>query len=333
MKAVLVREFAPLRQAQITDINDPVPEEGEVVIDVVASEANFPDILVMEGKYQFKPPLPFSPGKAAAGKIAAVGPGVERLKVGDPVAAQVEYGAYAQKLRAAARSCFVMPSAMPFEVGAALGLVYQTSYFALVERATFRPGESVLVLGASGGIGSASVQLARAMGASVVIGGVLGAENEDAAKSLGCDHVVDLSMADLREGLRSAVHAATGGKGCDIVIDPVGGEANAAALRAMAWCGRMVIIGFASGTIPTIKANYLLVKNIAVSGLQWSDYRERTPDRVRAAQEEIFLFWEQGKLQPLISQVLPLSRFADALEALREGRVQGKIVLSPQVDL
>jgi NADPH2:quinone reductase len=330
MKAVLVEEFAPLQQAKIVEVDDPVPGEGEVVVEIAASEANFPDILVMEGKYQVKPPLPFSPGKAAAGRISAVGAGVNELKIGDPVSVQVEYGAYAQKLRASALSCFRMPSSMPFEVGAALGLVYQTSHFALIERAGFVPGQSVLVLGASGGIGSAAVQLAKALGASVVIGGVLGADNVDAAKRIGCDHVIDMAMEDLRNGLREAVYAVTGGKGCDIVIDPVGGDANAAALRAMAWRGRMVIIGFASGTIPTIKANYLLVKNIAVSGLQWSDYRERTPELVRAAQEEIFHLWEEGKLNPLISQVLPLSRFAEALEALRHGRVQGKIVLTPR---
>lgn len=330
MKAVLVREFGPVAQARVVEVADPTPREGEVVVDVLAAEANYPDILVMEGRYQIKPPLPFSPGKAAAGRISAIGTGVEGLRVGDPVAVQVEYGAYAEKLRARAEACFPMPASMPFEIGAALGLVYQTSHFALSERAGFRPGESVLVLGASGGIGSASVQLAKAMGASVVIGGVLGDENVEVARSIGCDHVVDLAMEDLHNGLREAVHAVTGGKGCDIVIDPVGGDANAAALRAMAWCGRMVIIGFASGTIPTIKANYLLVKNIAVLGLQWSDYRDRKPGLVGKAQEEIFALWRQGKLNPFVSQTLPLDRFGEALEALRNSRVQGKIVLLPQ---
>lgn len=330
MKAVVVREFAPVRQASVAMIPDPTPGEGEVVIDVLAAEANFPDILVMEGKYQIKPPLPFSPGKAAAGRVSAIGAAVECLRFGDPVAVQVEYGAYAQKLRARAESCFVMPASMPFEIGAALGLVYQTSHFALTERAAFKPGESVLVLGASGGIGSASVQLAKAMGASIVIGGVLGEENARVARDLGCDHVVDLAMEDLNNGLREAVHAATGGKGCDIVIDPVGGAANAAALRAMAWCGRMVIIGFASGEIPAIKANYLLVKNIAVMGLQWSDYRDRKPELVDKAQKEIFALWERGQLKPLISRTLPLENFGEALEALRNSQVQGKIVLLPQ---
>jgi len=329
MKAVIVREFAPFDQAEYAEVGDPVAQAGEVVVDVMAAEANFPDILVMEGRYQIKPPLPFSPGKAAAGRVCALGAGVDTLAIGDHVAVQVEYGAYAQKLRAAAKSCFVMPEQMPFDVGAALGLVYQTAHFALVDRAALVPGQSVLVLGASGGIGSASVQLAKAMGASVVIGGVLGSDNAAIASKVGCDHVIDMGMGNLRDGLRDAVHAVTDGKGVDIVIDPVGGDANAAALRAMAWCGRLVIIGFASGEIPTIKANYLLLKNIAVSGLQWSDYRERQPERVGAAQQEIFDFWKQGKLRPFISKTVPLERFADALGDLRDGRAQGKIVLIP----
>ncbi len=327
MKAVVVEEFGPVGQARVMDVKDPLPGPGQVVIDIMASEANYPDILVMEGQYQIKPPLPFSPGKAAAGLISAVGVGVAKLKIGDPVSVQVEYGAYAEKLLAPAHSCFLMPLHMPFEVGAALGLVYQTSHFALLERAGFTPGQSVLVLGASGGVGSAAVQLAKAMGASVVIGGVLGEKNMALAKQIGCDKVIDLSIGDLHNGLRDAVYAVTDGKGCDIVIDPVGGEANAAALRAMAWRGRMVIIGFASGTIPVIKANYLLVKNITVSGLQWSDYRDRTPALVRQAQEEIFTHWSAGKLNPHISKTLPLARFAEALEDLRQGMVQGKIIL------
>ena len=332
MKAVLVRRFGPVAQARVEAVNDPAPGAGEVVIDVGASEANYPDILVMEGAYQIKPPLPFSPGKAAAGTVSAVGPDVTDLQIGDRVAVQVEYGAYAEKLLVPVHSCFAMPEGMPFEVGAALGLVYQTSHFALVERASFKAGDSVLVLGASGGIGSASVQLAKAMGAPIVIGAVLGEDNFRVAREIGCDHVIDLStIGDIRDGLRAGIHSVTDGKGCDIVIDPVGGDANAAALRAMAWRARMVIIGFASGTIPVIKANYLLVKNIAVSGLQWSDYRDRTPELVRAAQDEIFALWKDGKLKPLISRTLPLSSFAEALEALRGGRVQGKIVLNPRI--
>ncbi len=329
MKAVWVRDFAPLEKAEIATVTDPEPGPGQVLIEVRAAEANYPDILVMEGKYQIKPPLPFSPGKAAAGVVAALGEGVSGLVVGQRVAAQVEYGAYAEQLLAKAGAVFPMPDAMPFHVGAALGLVYQTSHFALIERASFEAGQKVLVLGATGGIGSAAVQLAKALGASTVVGAVLGRENLAVAQSLGCDHVIDLGTGDIKVQLRDEVRAATGGAGVDVVIDPVGGEATAAALRALAWRGHLVVIGFASGEIPSIRANYLLVKNISVSGLQWSDYRERDPAWVSRVQAEIFALWQDGKLEPHISERMPLASFAEALERLRRGEVRGKIVLEP----
>jgi NADPH:quinone reductase len=327
MKAVIVREFAPFEQIGVAEIDDPVPAAGEVIVDVEAAEANYPDILVIEGKYQIKPPLPFSPGKAAAGRISAVGDGVANFAPGDAVAIQVEYGAYAQKVRVRAEHCFRMPAGMPFDKAAALGLVYQTAWFALRDRAQFRPGEIVLVLGASGGIGVASVQLAKAIGAGMVIAGVLGEDNAQVALNAGADHVIDLGAEDLRDSLRAKISELTGGHGADIVIDPVGGPANAAALRSMAWCGRLVVIGFASGEIPSIKANYLLVKNISVMGLQWSDYRDRTPALVADAQKELFDLFEAGKVDPFISRRFSLEDFHEALRLLRDGRAQGKIIL------
>ncbi len=327
MKAVIVREFAAFDKIGLGELPDPKPDAGQVVIDVKAAEVNYPDILVIAGKYQFKPPLPFSPGKAAAGIISAVSEGVVGLAIGDRVSTQVEYGAYAQKLRAPAANVFRIPADISFATAAALGLVYQTSHFALVERARMQPGEHVLVLGAAGGIGVASVQLAKALGARMVIAGVRGSANVEIARRSGADTVLDLATIDLGDGIRDAVRAATGGNGADIVIDPVGGAANAAALRAMAWRGRMVIIGFAAGEIPTFKANYLLVKNIEVSGLQWSDYRDRTPDWVRRVQDEIFRLHLAGKLNPLISRTFPLDGFKDALALLRDGKVQGKLIL------
>lgn len=327
MKAVFVRDFAPFEQIGVAEIDDPKPAPGEVVVDVVAAEANYPDILVIEGKYQIKPPLPFSPGKAAAGRIAALGEGVDGLAIGDAVAVQVEYGAYAEKVRVRADSCFRMPNGMPFDKAAALGLVYQTAWFALKERASFEAGESVLVLGGSGGIGVASIQLAKALGAKTVIAGVLGESNAEVARRAGADHVIELGAPNIRDSLKAQVAAVTDGRGADIVIDPVGGDANAAALRAMAWCGRLVVIGFASGQIPTIKANYLLVKNIAVTGLQWSDYRDRKPERVVEAQNEIFDLYTRGLIDPVISRKLKLEEFKTALTMLRDGQAQGKIIL------
>jgi NADPH2:quinone reductase len=327
MRAVWVEEFKPFDQVAVATVADPEPGPGEVVVDVVAAEANYPDILVIEGKYQVKPPLPFSPGKAAAGRVAALGSGVENLKLGDRVAVQVEYGAYAEKLRARAESCFPMPEGMGFAEAAALGLVYQTSWFALRERAAFREGESVLVLGASGGIGVASVQLARAMGAKTVIGVVLGPDNVEVARRAGADPAIDASRLEGRDDLRDQVMAATSGRGVDVVIDPVGGELSTACLRTLAWCGRLVVIGFASGDIPAFRANYLLVKNISALGLQWSDYRDREPEKVRRAQEEIYSFFVDGRLAPVISRRVPLARFHEALQALKEGKVQGKVIM------
>ncbi len=268
MKAVLVEAFGPIENARVRTAADPVPRKGEVCIAVKAIETNYPDILVIEGAYQFKPPLPFSPGKAAAGVIEAVGEGVTNFKVGDRVSVEVEYGAYAEKLTAPAINCFPVPDDISFKHAAALSLTYQTSHFALLERCGMQPGETVLVLGASGGVGLAAVQLAKALGAGKVIAGTRGTAAVPILRGSGADAVIDVSMDNLRDGLRDRVYEMTGGVGADVVIDPVGGEANMAALRAMAWRGRMVIIGFAAGAVPVIKANYLLVKNITVSGLQ-----------------------------------------------------------------
>jgi len=328
MKAVVVHEFAPFDRVGIEIAADPEPGEGEVVIEVKAAEVNYPDILVIAGQYQVKPPRPFSPGKAASGVISAVGAGVTGLAPGDAVSAQVEYGAYAEKLRVKACNVFHMPAGISFAKGAAIGLTYQTAHFALVERARMQKGDVVLVLGASGGIGFAGVQLAKALGAQLVIAGVLGAANVEIARRAGADAILELSSIDLRDGLRDAVRKLTDGHGADIVLDPVGGAANAGALRALAWRGRMVIIGFASGDIPTIQANYLLLKNIEVTGLQWSDYRDRTPEWVARVQQELFDLHVKGKIDPYVSATFPLRDFKQALTLLRDGKVQGKLVLT-----
>jgi NADPH:quinone reductase len=327
VKAVVVRGFAPFDQIEIGDLPDPKPRPGEVVIDVKAAEVNYPDLLVISGKYQILPPLPFAPGKAAAGVISAVGKGVEDFSVGDRVVAEVEYGAYAEKLLAPVSGVFELPAEIDFATGAALCLTYQTAYFALVDRARLAPDETVLVLGASGGVGNASIQLAKALGARTVIAGMRGLINAKLARQAGADAVIDLTGDDLRDRLRDMVRAATSGHGADIVIDPVGGEANAAALRAMAWRGRMVIVGFASGDIPAIKSNYLLVKNIEVSGLQWSDYRDRTPAHVACVQDEIFELHLAGEIDPHISRKFALKDFKQALALLNDGKAQGKVVL------
>ena len=288
-----------------------------MLIEARAIGVNYPDLLVVEGKYQLIPPVPYTPGKEVAGVLAD----------GTRVLAQVEYGAYAEKVLVPAVNCSPIPGGMPFEHAAALGLAYQTAWFALTERARLQPGESVLVTGASGGVGLAAVQLAKALGATV-LAGVTSREKGELCRRHGADHTIDLAAPDLRENLRAQVFAAVGKRGVDLVIDNVGADTFDGALRALAWRGRLVVVGFAGGRIPEVKANYLLLKNIAVIGLQWSDYRERDPRAVAAAQAQIFELYLRGKLAPEITAVYPLERFADALARFQERSVQGRLVLA-----
>jgi NADPH:quinone reductase len=327
MKAVIVREFTDFDRAEYTDAPEPKPRPGEVVVELEASDTNFPDLLFIEGKYQSRPALPFTPGLGGAGKISAIADGVRDWSVGDKVLVLPHYGTYSEKIAVNADFCFPMPEEMDFYVAAALGLVYQTAYFALVERAAFSRGDCVLVLGASGGVGMAAVQLAKALGARKVIAATRGPQGAQFVADLGADFVVDSSMDNIRGELRSAVYEGTENRGVDIVIDPVGGEIGAAALRALAWCGRHVVVGFASGTVPSFAANYLLVKNISVSGLQWTDYRAHRLNDVRRAQKAIFEFWRSGALTPQIERVLPLSAFREALALLNQGSATGKLIL------
>ena len=328
MRAVVVREHGPLAQHRLETAADPAPGRGEVLIEARAIGVNYPDLMVMQGSYQLLPPRPFSPGKEVAGVVAAVGAGVTRVRVGDPAMALPEYGTYAEKVVVPEAHCFRMPEKMPFEEGAVLALAYQTAHFALLERGGYRKGESVLVTGASGGVGLAAVQIASALGATV-LAGVTSREKGELCTRHGADHVVDLSLPDLRNSVREQVHAALGKRGVDIVLDNVGGDAFDGALRALAWCGRLVSIGFASGRIPEAKAGYLLVKNLAVLGLQWTDYRAREPERVRQVQQALYGLYGEGRLKPVITARYPLERFAEALARFEARQVQGKMVLLP----
>ena len=299
------------------EIPDPVPAPGQVLIDARAIGVNYPDLLVVEGKYQFTPPIPFVPGKEVAG-----------IANGRRVLAEVEYGAYAEKVVAREVDCHPIPDAIPFEHAAALGLAYQTAWFALLERAQYKSGETVLVTGASGGVGLAAVQIAKALGATV-LAGVTSKEKGELCRRHGADHVIDLAAPNLRDSVRTQVFSAIGKGGVDIVVDNVGGDTFDGALRALAWRGRLVVVGFTAGRIPDVKAGYLLVKNIAVIGLQWSDYRDRDPQSVAAAQRRIFDLYLDNKLRPEISASYPLARFADALARFRDRTVQGKLTLVP----
>ena len=326
MRAILVNDFGPPDALNIAETAEPVPGPDQVLVTVRAAPVNYVDLLMIDGSYQFLPSLPFIPGKGPAGVVTALGAGVAGLRVGDRVLAMAEQGGYAEMVTVRADQCYRLPAAMSFTEAASLSLVYDTAWFALRERARIESGETVLVLGASGGVGQAAVQLAHAMGARV-LAGISRAEREPAVRAAGADAVIDLSAADLREKLRTQVYAATEGRGADIVLDPLGGAVFEAAVRALAWRGRLVVIGFASGAIPSIKTNYLLLKNIEISGLQISDYRKRRPEQVAACFAELFSLYERDEVKPAPVILFPLERASEALTALRDRRIAGRAVL------
>jgi NADPH2:quinone reductase len=311
----------------VESLPDLEPAAGQVLIATRAAAVNFPDLLVMSGKYQNLPSFPFSPGKDAAGVVAAVGAGVKRLVPGQRVVAQLEHGGYASQVIAPEQWVHPIPDSITFVDAAAMGLVYQTAWFALVDRAGFKSGDSVLVTGAAGGVGLAAVQLVKTLGGRV-LAGIGTAEKAKLVRDNGADAVIDLAQPDPRNSIRQQIYAANGGNGVDIALDIVGGDVFDGALRSLAWCGRIVVIGFAAARIPEIKANYLLVKNISALGLQWSDYRERTPDRVAEVQAKLMDLYEKGLIRPHVMQTFPLKAFAEALAIVEAGKAAGKVVLT-----
>ena len=330
MQALIVKEHGSLDKLTLGEFPDPKPGKSEVLVDVHAASVNFPDLLVIGGTYQNLPPRPFVPGKDLAGVVAAVGEGVTRVKAGDRVMAQIEHGAFAERAVVRESQCFVMPEKMRYEEGAAMGLVYLTAHFALIERAQFRAGETVLVTGAAGGVGLAAVQLAKALGA-IVIAAVSSEEKAQVVRDSGADHVVRTDVPDLRDALRQQVFDAVGKRGVDLVLDSVGGDVFDACLRVLAWCGRLVIIGFAAGRIPKVKTGYLLVKNISLIGLQSSDYRDRAPEIVRQTQERLFALYNEGKLKPHVMTAYAMKDYLAALNMVKDRKVLGKVVITMRV--
>lgn len=321
MRAALVQEFGPPENLVPGELADPVAGPGEVLVEVAAAGVNFPDILVVAGSYQILPERPFSPGKEIAGTVRAVGDGVQRLAVGDRVLAQIENGGYAELVAVPEPQVVALPDEVPFVDAAAFGLGAITAHFALVRRAGLRPGETVLVTGAGGGVGSAGVQIAKALGATVI---AVAQDEERAAlaRQQGADSVV-LAGPSMRDDVLSL----TQGRGADVVLELVGGDVFAQSLRCTAWEGRLVVIGFASGDLPTVKAGHILVKNLAVFGLQVSDYRDREPESVRAAIEQLLQLYVDGRLTVPVARTYPLDQAGAALEAVRSGSVAGKVVL------
>jgi NADPH:quinone reductase len=328
MRAVLIREFGAPSKARVETVADPVPAAGEVLVKIHAAPANYVDTLVVGGTYQFKPKLPFIPGKGPAGVVVAVGTGVTAPKVGDRVVAMAEYGGFAELVAVAANQCYVMPASMSFTEASSMSLAYDTAWFALRERGAYRTGETVLVLGASGAVGFAAVQIAKALGAKV-LASISGPDKAKGVLEAGADAVIDLSRPDLRESLRQQVLDANGGKLADIVLDPLGGDPFDAALRALAWNGRLVVIGFAAGRIPTLKTNYVLVKNIAITGLQISDYRKREPEKLAACFAEIFALFAAGKVKAAPVETFRLEDFAGVLDGLAHRRLSRRAIFLP----
>lgn len=323
MRAALVKEFGPPSSLVVEEVPDLVPGPGEVVIEVGDASINFPDILVVEGTYQHLPPRPFSPGKEAAGCIRAVGDGVTRFTVGERVLALVEYGGYAEQLSVSEDLVMTIPDGMSYEEAAAFGLVYSTAYFGLLRRGQLQLGETVLITGAGGGVGSAGVQLAKAWGARVIA-----LAQDDAKGELARRQGADVVLTSTPDTLRDDLLAATDGKGVDVVFEMLGGDFLTQIIRATAWEGRIAIVGFASGGQNPIKPGHVLVKSISIIGLQSSDYHDRTPELMRSTMAEMFDMFDQGTLNVAVDSTFPLEKVGDAMQYVKDGKVKGKVVVT-----
>jgi NADPH2:quinone reductase len=332
MRAVVIRQFGTPDTAAIESLPDPQPAPHQVIVDIQACAVNYVDLLVFAGAYQFLPKLPFTPGKLPVGLVSAIGAKVANFSPGDRVLTMAEQGGYAEKIAVEAQNCIRLPDGLSFTDAAAMSLAYDTAWMALRDRARLAAGETVLVLGATGAVGAAAVQLARVMGARV-LAGVSGPDKSARASSAGADGVIDLSRSDLRDSLRAQVYQHTEGRGADIIIDPLGGDMFDAALRALAWRGRLVVIGFAAGGIPTLKANYLLLKNIEVSGLQISDYRRRRPNLMATCFADLFAAHASGALRLESPEIFPLQDFAAALQRIELRAARGRVLLLPHTTI
>ncbi len=327
MKAVLCKQFGAMHDLVVEDIPSPRAGPGEVVVSVRACGVNFPDVLLVQGKYQVKPELPFSPGVEIAGVVKEAGAGVAHVKPGDPVTGFVPYGGFAEEVLAPAQNVAPIPAGLDFRVAAAFTITYGTSYHALVDRAHLQPGETLLVLGAAGGVGLAAVELGKMLGARVIA-----AASSEAKLAIceryGADAVIDYE----REELRAALKQVSADKGIDVVYDPVGGRFAEPAIRSLAWRGRYLVIGFAGGEIPKIPLNLPLLMERSIVGVYWGAWSARESEANRANLAQVLDLTMQGKLKPLVSKTYPLARAGDALEELTSRRALGKIVLVTGTD-
>lgn len=324
MKAIVCNEFAPVEQLKYQDVPDPVAKKGHVVVDVKACGVNFPDGLLVQGLYQMKPDFPFIPGNEVAGVISEVGEGVSHLKVGMRVIALCMLGGYAEKVACPASHIMPIPDVIPDEEAAALVTAHATAHHALKQRAQIKPGETLLVTGAAGGTGLAAVQIGKEMGAKVIA--VCSTQEKlDVAKANGADILINYTQTDLK----TAIKEVTGGKGVDVVYECVGGDAFHACSRSMAWNGRLLVVGFASGTIPEFPVNLSLVKGYSVVGVFWGSFTQHQPQDFAANMHELLGWYVQGKVKVIVDQVLPLKDAKDALNKVMGREVMGKMTLKP----
>lgn len=322
MRAVVCRSFGPPENLTLEEVAEPQPGAGQVSIDVYGSGLNFPDTLQIAGKYQFQPPFPFTPGAEISGVVSWVGEGVSALKPGDRVMSICGIGGMAERVVTSAASVDLIPDEMDFVTAAGFGLTYGTSYHALKQRAELKEGETLLVLGAGGGVGLAAVEIGKAFGARVIAA----ASTEDklaVARAHGADETINYAG----ESLKDRVKELTGGKGADVIYDPVGGELFDQATRSINWKGRLLVVGFASGSIPKYPVNLALLKGCSLVGVFWGDFQRREPEVSRENTRELFDLYRQGKLKPVVSQVFPLEDYAAALNTFINRQAIGKVVL------
>ncbi|MBA3471209.1 MAG: NADPH:quinone oxidoreductase family protein [Herpetosiphonaceae bacterium] len=323
MRAMLCREYGPPEGLVLEEVAPLAAGPGQVVVRVHACGVNFPDTLIIQGQYQFKPAFPFAPGAEIAGVVTAVGAGVERIQLGDRVIAFLGWGGFADEVVADAGRIIPLPAELDFTTAAAFVLTYATSYHALLDRARLQPGETLLVLGAAGGVGLAAVELGKLLGARVIAAASTSAKLE-VCRQYGADELINYTDEHLKERLKQI----TGGKGVDVVYDPVGGPYSETALRATAWNGRLLVVGFASGEIPRIPLNLALLKGCALVGVFWGEFTVREPQRNQQELQQLLGWLQSGQLKPHISATYPLERAVEALNDLQQRRVIGKAVVT-----
>jgi NADPH2:quinone reductase len=324
MKALLCTRYGTPDDLELADIADPVAGPGEAVVRIQAAALNFFDTLIIAGKYQTKPPMPFSPAAEFAGTVESLGSGVSTLRLGDRVLGYCSYGAARERIALAADRLIKIPDSLDFDRAAGLCVTYGTSLHALKDRAQLMPGETLAVLGASGGVGLAAIELGKLMGARV-IACASSAEKIAFARKHGADDGIDYGAEDLKEALRRV----TQGRGADIIYDPIGGAYSEAAFRAIAWQGRFLVIGFAAGEIPKLPLNLVLLKSCDVLGVYWNAWTQREPAGHRANTEQLLAWCAEGKLSSHVHAVYPLAQAPAALKAIAARQVMGKVILRP----